>query len=143
MLLAIAAECDLECWYLDYSTVFLNGDVEEEYVKMAPKYEEFDESGVPMVMKIMKSVFVRAHRTGGGRLTNIWWRSVSKAPSQTCVSISTWKVVSSSLWPYTSTTFFFLEKPGGARADLVEADEPLLHCRNGRRAIGAWDGLYL
>ena len=55
MVLAIAAEYNLECWQLDYNIVFLNADVMEEvYVEMAPGYEEFD---VPMVMRLLKSVY--------------------------------------------------------------------------------------
>lgn len=46
--LAITAEYNLES-PLDYKTALLNADVEEGMiVKMAPKYEEFDENVVPM-----------------------------------------------------------------------------------------------
>ena len=58
MVLAIAAEFDFECWQLDYNTAFLNAKVEEEvYVKMAPEYEEFSNDGVPMVMRLLKSLY--------------------------------------------------------------------------------------
>ena len=58
MVLAIAAEFDFECWQLDYNTAFLNAKVEEEvYVKMAPEYEEFNNDGVPMVMRLLKSLY--------------------------------------------------------------------------------------
>ena len=58
MMLAIAAEFDLECWQLDYNTAFLNAKVEEEvYVKMAPGYEEFSNDGVPVVMRLLKSLY--------------------------------------------------------------------------------------
>ena len=58
MVLAIAAEFDFECWQLDYNTAFLNAKVEEEvYVKMAPGYEEFNNDGVPMVMRLLKSLY--------------------------------------------------------------------------------------
>ena len=58
MMLAIAAEFDFECWQLDYNTAFLNAKVEEEvYVKMAPGYEELSNDGVPMVMRLLKSLF--------------------------------------------------------------------------------------
>ena len=41
MVLAIAAEYNMECWQLDYNTTFLNTDaIEEVYFKMAPEYEE-------------------------------------------------------------------------------------------------------
>ena len=58
MVLAIAAEFDFECWQLNYNTAFLNAGVEEEvYVKMAPGYEEFSNDGVPMVMRLLKSLY--------------------------------------------------------------------------------------
>ena len=58
MVLAIAADFDVECWQLDYNTAFLNSKVEEEvYVKMAPGYEEFSNDGVPMVMRLLKSLY--------------------------------------------------------------------------------------
>ena len=58
MVLVIAAEFDFECWQLDYNTAFLNAKVEEEvYVKMAPGYEEFNNDGVPMVMRLLKSLY--------------------------------------------------------------------------------------
>ena len=58
MVLEIAAEYNLECWPLDYNTAFLNADVTEEvYVKMAPGYEQFDEYGVPLVMRLLKSLY--------------------------------------------------------------------------------------
>ena len=58
MVLAMAAEFDFKCWQLDYNTVFLNAKVEEEvYVKMAPGYEEFSNDGVPMVTRLLKSLY--------------------------------------------------------------------------------------
>ena len=58
MVLAIAAELDFECWQLDYNIAFLNAKVEEEvYVKMAPGYEEFSNDEVPMVMRLLKSLY--------------------------------------------------------------------------------------
>ena len=58
MVLAIAAEFDFERWQLDYNTAFLNAKVEEEvYVKMAPGYEKFSNDGVPMVMRLLKSLY--------------------------------------------------------------------------------------
>ena len=58
MVLAIAARFDFECWQLDYNTAFLNAKVEEEvHVKMAPGYEEFSNDGVPMVMRLLKSLY--------------------------------------------------------------------------------------
>ena len=92
MVLAIAAEFDFECWQLDYTTVFLNAKVEEDvYVKMAPGYEEFNNDGVPMVMRFLKVSMVSGKAQGAGmaRSTNTWWRSVSKASSRTPVSTCT------------------------------------------------------
>ena len=57
MVLAIEADIDYECWQFDCNTAFLNAKVEEEvYVKMAPGYEEFNNDGVSMVMKLLKSL---------------------------------------------------------------------------------------
>ena len=53
MVLAIAAE-----YSLDYNTAFLNADVTEKiYVKMAPGYERFDKNGVPLVVRLLKSLY--------------------------------------------------------------------------------------
>ena len=58
MVLAIAAEYNLECWQVDYNTVFLNADVTEEvYVKMAPGCEQFDENGVPLLVMLLKRLY--------------------------------------------------------------------------------------
>ena len=71
MLLAIVAEYNLECWQLDHNTVFFNADVEKEvYVKMAPGYEEFDGNGVPMVMRLLKSLY------GLWQSPSNWWRTL-------------------------------------------------------------------
>ena len=54
----IAAELDYEVYMLDVQTSFLNADVEEEvFVKMAPGYEHSNESGVPLVKKLKKSLY--------------------------------------------------------------------------------------
>ena len=54
MVLATAAEYNLECWQLDYNTAFLNANVPKEvYVKMPPGHEDLDENGVPMVMRFV------------------------------------------------------------------------------------------
>ena len=58
MMLAIAVELDYEVHMLDVQTAFLNADVEEDVlVKMAPSYETNDEAGVPLVMKLKKSLY--------------------------------------------------------------------------------------
>ena len=58
MMLAIAVELDYEVHMLDVQTAFLNADVEEDvFVKMAPGYEINDEAGVPLVMKLKKSLY--------------------------------------------------------------------------------------
>ena len=52
-MLEAAAEYSLECSQLDYNTACLNADVAEEvYVKMVPEYMEFDENGVPLLMRL-------------------------------------------------------------------------------------------
>ena len=44
MMLAIAAEYNLECRQLDYNSAVLNAvAMEKVHVKMAPGYEEFDD----------------------------------------------------------------------------------------------------
>ena len=58
MALAIAPELDYEGYMLDVQTAFLNADVEEEvFVKMPPGYERSKESGVPLVIKLKKSLY--------------------------------------------------------------------------------------
>ena len=43
MMLAVAAEYNLDCWQLDYNSAVLKADViEEVHVKIAPGYEELD-----------------------------------------------------------------------------------------------------
>ena len=57
-MLVIAAELDYEVFVLDIQTAFLNADVEQDvFVKMAPGYEIADKSGVPVVMKLKKSLY--------------------------------------------------------------------------------------
>ena len=90
MVLAIVAEYNLECWQLDYNIAFLNADVEEVYVKMALGYEEFDGNGVPMVMRLLKSLYGLRQspsnwwRTLDGRLVDIGFNSLKSDP---CVYI--------------------------------------------------------
>ena len=44
MVLAIAAEYNLDSWQLDYNSAVLNADaIEEVHVKIAPGYEELDD----------------------------------------------------------------------------------------------------
>ena len=58
MMLAIAVELNYTVHMLDVQTTFLNADVEEDVlVKMAPGYETNDEAGVPLVMKLEKSLY--------------------------------------------------------------------------------------
>ena len=73
MVLAIAAEYNLECWQLDYNTAVYNTDVTDEiYVKMAPGYEQFDENGVPLVMRFLKSL------CGLRQSPTNWWNTIDK-----------------------------------------------------------------
>ena len=58
MMLAITAGLDYEVGMLDVQAKCLNADVEEDvFVKMAPGYETNDETGVPLVMKLKKSLY--------------------------------------------------------------------------------------
>ena len=62
MVLAIAAELDYEVYMLDVQTALFNTNTEEEvFVKMAPGYERRNESGVPLVMKLKKSLYGLRH----------------------------------------------------------------------------------
>ena len=73
MVLAIAAEFDFEYWQLDYNTAFLNAKVEGDVcVKMAPGYEEFSNDGVPMVMRLLKSLY------GLRQSPRCWYGTVGK-----------------------------------------------------------------
>ena len=55
VMLEIAAEYSLECLQLVYNSAFLNADITEEvYAKIAPGYAQFDENGVPLVMRLLK-----------------------------------------------------------------------------------------
>ena len=58
MILAIAAELDYEVFMLGVQTLLLDADVDGDvFVKMAPGYEIVDISGVPLVMKLKKSLY--------------------------------------------------------------------------------------
>ena len=73
IVLAIAAEFDFECWQLDYNTAFLNAKIEEEvYVKMTPGYEEFNNDGVPMVVRLLKNIY------GLRQIPRCWYGTVDK-----------------------------------------------------------------
>ena len=73
MVLEIAAEYNLEHWQLDYNTGFLNADVAEEvYVKRAPGYEEFDENGVSLVMRLLERLY------GLRQSPTSWWKTIDE-----------------------------------------------------------------
>lgn len=58
MMLAIAAELVYEVFMLDVQTAFLNAKMEEEvFDKMPPGYEITNKFGVPLVMKLKKSLY--------------------------------------------------------------------------------------
>ena len=58
MELATAAELDYEVPMLNVQTAFLNADVKEGVsVKMAPDYKSNDKAGVPLLMKLKKSLY--------------------------------------------------------------------------------------
>ena len=84
VVLAIAAELDYEVYVLDVQTSFLNADVEEEvFVKTVPGYERSNESGVPLVMKLKKSL-KNWFSTMDHHLGKIGFRSLKSEP---CVCI--------------------------------------------------------
>ena len=73
VVLAMAAEYTLECWQLDYNTAFLNANVTEEvYVKMPSGYEQFDENGVPLEMRLLESLH------GFCQSPINWWNTIDK-----------------------------------------------------------------
>ena len=56
---------------LDYDTAFLNADVMEEvYVKITLGYEKLDDSGVPMVMRLLKSHYSLRQNPAN------WWGTI-------------------------------------------------------------------
>ena len=58
VVLEIAAELDYEVYMLDVQTALLNAGVEERsFVKMLSGYEYSNESRVPFVIKLQKSLY--------------------------------------------------------------------------------------
>ena len=58
MVLAIAAELNLEVRQLDVKTAFLYADIEEEvYVNAAPGFETTNKDGVQLVTKLGESLY--------------------------------------------------------------------------------------
>ena len=45
---------------------------EEVYVKMAPGYEQFDKNGVPLVMRLLKTLY------GLRQSPTNWWNTIDK-----------------------------------------------------------------
>ena len=87
MVLVIAVELDCEVLMLGTQTAFLNAGVEEEvYVKMAPVYETYDNSGVPFVMKLKTSFYglrqspKNCFGTMGDHLSNTGFRLLKSDP---------------------------------------------------------------
>lgn len=71
MVLAIAAEYNVECWQLAYNAAFLDADITEEvYVKMVPGYEKFDENGVPLAMRLLKTLYDLRQSPSN------WWNTI-------------------------------------------------------------------
>ena len=71
MVLAIAAELDLEVRQLDVKIAFLYADIEEEvYVKTAPGFETTKKDGVQLVMKLGKSLY------GLAQSPQSWWKTI-------------------------------------------------------------------
>lgn len=58
MVLMTAAEYNIECRQLDLNTALLKADVGKElYFKLVPGFEEFDQTGVPIIMKLLKAFY--------------------------------------------------------------------------------------
>ena len=71
MVLAIAAEMDWEVVQLDVNTAFLYAFLEEDvHVEAAPGYEKMDKDGVPLVMKLHKSLYGLAQSPGN------WFKTI-------------------------------------------------------------------
>ena len=71
MVLAIAAELNLEVRRLDVKTAFLYADIEEEvYVKTAPGFETTNKDGVQLVIKLGKSLY------GLAQIPRNWWKTI-------------------------------------------------------------------
>ena len=71
MVLAIAAELNLEVGQLDVKTAFLYADIKEEvYVKTAPGFETTKKDGVQLVMKLGKSLY------GLAQSPQNWWKTI-------------------------------------------------------------------
>ena len=71
MVLAIAAELNLEVRQIDVKTAFLYADIEEEvYVKTAPGVETTNKDGVQLVMKLKKSLY------GLAQSSQNWWKTI-------------------------------------------------------------------
>ena len=71
MVLAIAAEMDWEVVQVDVNTAFLYAFLEEDVdVEAAPGYEKMDKDGVPLVMKLHKSLYGLAQSPGN------WFKTI-------------------------------------------------------------------
>ena len=71
MVLAIAAELNLEERQVDAKTAFLYADIEEEVcVKTAPGFETINKDGVQLVMKLGKSLYRLAQSPQN------WWKTI-------------------------------------------------------------------
>ena len=65
MVLAIAAETDWEVRQLDVKTAFPDADIEEDvFVAGPPGFETQGKNGVPLVMKLGKSLYGLAQSSG-------------------------------------------------------------------------------
>lgn len=91
MTLAIAADKNWEAIHLDVVTAFLYADIEEDvYVHMPPGFVQKDEDGVPLLMKLRKSLY------GLGQSSRNWFVTIdpelialgfTPLKSDTCVYI--------------------------------------------------------
>ena len=143
--LAIPVECNIECWEVDWNTRFLHADVTEGvYVKMAPRYEEFDENGVSLVMRVLKSF------CGLRQSSTNWWKTIDehlekiglKVSSRTPASTPTRRMApffSDSVRRRCSTD---QKRPSGAKAEQAETDESIIGNGHGRCVTRVRSGCY-
>ena len=146
MVLAIAAEYNLECWQLDYNTAFLNADVTREvYVRMAPGYEKFDENGVPLVMRLLKRL------CGLRQSPTNWWNTIDKTSGGNWLQKSQVGPVRLHLLgvrrhlypdPVCRRRSLARKRRPGAKADEAETRESFLNDGHGRRVTRTRDGCY-
>ena len=105
---------------------FLNADAAEEvYVKMTPGCEEFDENGVPLVMRLLKSLY------GLRQSPTNWWNTIDehlveigfKVSSRAPASAPNRRATPFYPDPVRGRRYIARKRPSGAEVDQAESDE--------------------